>query len=323
MSVLLLLGVDVCFLFAQDSDAAAAIHISDPRSCFTQKAEGCCCCCCGRSSQCAQQSSVNGYAFLDCFILLKTRCNSWCDALNASPRGAMGEEWNLSQSLLGRTNWPAVLVYVLCLSLCFLSQHARPDLPVVDVWSAAISFDIFPPPAVDRWNPKLPLTWGSAMGSLSVCSVPLLFLLPSPRPIHFSHNLPGVQEELRETKPKAEEDALGLVPYDGDSSDEEEERTLCSKADSRSWLLAVVSPPPRIPALTRTRLLKSASSSLVPFSDSVKKKNPFCIVLMKMPVCHILYSSFQRIEFLTFVWWSLQTGQHPSTPPPSPFPTPH
>lgn len=46
----------------------------------------------------------------------------------------------------------------------------------------------------------------------------------------------GVQEELRETKPKpkVEEDALGLVPYDGDSSDEEEERTLCSKADSRS-----------------------------------------------------------------------------------------
>lgn len=178
MSVLLLLGIDVCFSFAQDSDAAAAIHISDPCSCFTQKAEGCCCC--GRSSQCAQQSSVNGYAFLDWFILLKTRCISWCDALNASPRGAMGEEWNLSQSLLGRTNWPAVLVYVLCLSLCFLSQHARPDLPVVDVWSAAISFDIFPPPAVDRWNPKLPLTWGSAMGSLSVCSVPLLFLLPSP-----------------------------------------------------------------------------------------------------------------------------------------------
>ncbi|XP_070702688.1 KH homology domain-containing protein 4-like [Pempheris klunzingeri] len=41
----------------------------------------------------------------------------------------------------------------------------------------------------------------------------------------------GVQEEVREKKSKADEDASGLVPYGEDSSDEEEERTRSSKTD--------------------------------------------------------------------------------------------
>ncbi|KAL6112836.1 uncharacterized protein ACO6RY_11260 [Pungitius sinensis] len=41
----------------------------------------------------------------------------------------------------------------------------------------------------------------------------------------------GVQDKVSEKKSKVEEDASGLVPYGGDSSDEEEDRTRSSKAD--------------------------------------------------------------------------------------------
>ncbi|XP_070761434.1 KH homology domain-containing protein 4-like [Enoplosus armatus] len=42
----------------------------------------------------------------------------------------------------------------------------------------------------------------------------------------------GVQEEVCEKRSKVDEDASGLVPYGGDSSDEEEERTRSSKTDN-------------------------------------------------------------------------------------------
>ncbi|XP_039991466.1 KH homology domain-containing protein 4-like [Xiphias gladius] len=42
----------------------------------------------------------------------------------------------------------------------------------------------------------------------------------------------GVQEDMCEKKSKVDEDASGLVPYGGDSSDEEEERTRSSKTDN-------------------------------------------------------------------------------------------
>lgn len=204
-----------------------------------------------------------GTVFLDLLRLgehFLVRCMKWIP-----PVEEWGRSGDLYDSLIGRTNWPAVLVYVLCLSLCFLSQHASPDLPVMDVWSAAISFDIFPPLAVDHWNPKLLLTWGSTMGSLFVCSLPLS--LPSPpSPLHFYWDLSGVQEELCEKKSKVEEDASGLVPYEGDSSDEEEERTLSSKTD-QSWLPPVLSQPPRIPTGT-----KSASSWSMQFSNPKRKR---------------------------------------------------
>lgn len=49
--------------------------------------------------------------------------------------------------------------------------------------------------------------------------------------LYFYCDVSGVQEELCEKKCKVEEDASGLVPYGGDSSDEEEERTRSSKTD--------------------------------------------------------------------------------------------
>lgn len=103
------------------------------------------------------------------------------------------------------------------------------DLPVMDVCCAAVSFDIFPPLAVDETNSKTSLTWGSAMGfhlvlALSVMP-PLSFCLSL-----FYCVLTDFQELVCK-KPKVDEDASGLVPYGGDSSDEEEERPHCSKTD--------------------------------------------------------------------------------------------
>ena len=49
--------------------------------------------------------------------------------------------------------------------------------------------------------------------------------------LYFYCDLSGVQDEPREKKCKVAEDASGLVPYGGDSSDEEEERTRSSKTD--------------------------------------------------------------------------------------------
>ncbi|KAG7233337.1 hypothetical protein INR49_007182 [Caranx melampygus] len=42
----------------------------------------------------------------------------------------------------------------------------------------------------------------------------------------------GVHQDVCEKKSKVDEDASGLVPYGGDSSDEEEERTRSSKTDN-------------------------------------------------------------------------------------------
>ncbi|KAM6950526.1 KH homology domain-containing protein 4-like [Lycodopsis pacificus] len=74
---------------------------------------------------------------------------------------------------------------------------------------------------------------------------PPFFVAPAPvarkRPRHVVTEdpvgVPGiaasmaVQEEVSEKKSKVDEDASGLVPYGGDSSDEEEERTRSSKTD--------------------------------------------------------------------------------------------
>lgn len=112
----------------------------------------------------------------------------------------------------------------------------------MDVCSAAVSFDIFPPWLWITRTQKLLLTWGSSMGFLLVL---FPFSLSSSPPLSLSClpsfcfclsifivPLTGVQEELCEKKSKVDEDASGLVPYGGDSSDEEEERTHSSKADN-------------------------------------------------------------------------------------------
>lgn len=174
------------------------------------------------------------------------------------PAEQWGRSGDLSECPLGGTNWRAVLVYVLCLSLCFLSQHARPDLPVVDVWIRC-HFIWYLPSRLWITGTLNSCLHGAPQWVLSLFALSLSFFSPffPPDPsFFFSRNLPGVQEELRETKPKVEEDALGLVPYEGDSSDdEEEERTLGSKKDSRLWRVAVVSPPTRTPSLSHSLTL--------------------------------------------------------------------
>lgn len=64
----------------------------------------------------------------------------------------------------------------------------------------------------------------------------LLFFSPLPPSLsllslHFHYTLTGIDEEQCEKKSKVAEDASGLVPYGGDSSDEEDERTHSSKTD--------------------------------------------------------------------------------------------
>ncbi len=117
-----------------------------------------------------------------------------------------------------------------------------PDLPVMDVCSAAVSFDIFPPLAVDQTNSKTTANMGLLNGFpfclvLSLCPPsPSLSCVPSSfyfsLSLYFYCALTGVQEDVCEKKSKVDEDASGLVPYGGDSSDEEEERTRSSKTDN-------------------------------------------------------------------------------------------
>lgn len=64
------------------------------------------------------------------------------------------------------------------------------------------------------------------------------FLFPSPPTLvsvllslHFYYALTGVQADQCMKKSKVAEDASGLVPYGGDSSDEDDERTHSSKTD--------------------------------------------------------------------------------------------
>lgn len=49
--------------------------------------------------------------------------------------------------------------------------------------------------------------------------------------LHFYYALSGVQADQCMKKSKVAEDASGLVPYGGDSSDEDDERTQSSKTD--------------------------------------------------------------------------------------------
>ena len=159
------------------------------------------------------------------------------------PRGGWGRS--------GRPVWISPLVepsntvflYMsFCLSLVFsLNMCPRTCL----FWMCAVlPFDLIssPPWLWIKRTQKPPLTWGSSMGFLFVlllCLSPSLFASLSLSHVSFllvsslflCCALTGVQEDVCEKKSKVDKDASGLVPYGGDSSDEEEERTHSSKTD--------------------------------------------------------------------------------------------
>lgn len=96
------------------------------------------------------------------------------------------------------------------------------DLPVMDVCCGAVSFDLSPGCGsyeIKNYCSKTP-QW-----------VSFYFFFPPPLSLCFYYIHTGVQEEQCEKKSKGAEDASGLVPYGGDSSDEEDERTHSSKTD--------------------------------------------------------------------------------------------
>lgn len=108
------------------------------------------------------------------------------------------------------------------------------------------------PLAVDQTNSKTTANMGLLNGFpfcflLLLCLPPFSFLFFScsylPPFFYFSLSLSiflfflycalaGVQDEVCEKKPKVFSDTSGLVPYGGDSSDEEEERSRSSKTDN-------------------------------------------------------------------------------------------
>lgn len=143
------------------------------------------------------------------------------------------EEWG-SGDLCERLRWPNSLTCSSCICFfvfpLFSLSTCAVDVPVLDVCSAAVSFDIFSslPPALDQIT--------AFAGAPQWVSSLFLSLVSPPRPhLLFSIlRLPptGAQEEVCVKKNKLSEDSSGLVPYGGDSSDDEEERTRCSKAEN-------------------------------------------------------------------------------------------
>lgn len=161
-----------------------------------------------------------------------------------SPLGGMGEEW--------RPVWPFQLVeptdtlflYMFFVSLFFFSLSLNMCLWTGLLWTC----DVLPLRIKPTKNP--PLTWASWLGFLFhfvrlLCPPPLStpdsLSLTSPNSLpaclslfvslsfSLAPSLTGVPEDAHGKKFKAVEDAAGLVPYGGDSSDEEEERTHSSK----------------------------------------------------------------------------------------------
>lgn len=107
-------------------------------------------------------------------------------------------------------------------------------------------FDIFPPPALDQTNSKTTPYVGLLTGFPFVFVLFLSLLTPllpcfspmSPTFPFFSlffsifFVITGVDEEVSVKKTKVSVDTSGLVPYGGDSSDEEDERTHSSKTEN-------------------------------------------------------------------------------------------
>lgn len=165
------------FFFGQDSDASTTTSLCGSRPSYTQKAEGRCD---RRSSQSAHQHCIKGYAFLDFLKFWKPEYSHFfcrvvcCMKWHLPPVEEWGRSGDLCESLIGRTNWHAVLVYVFCLSLVFsLNMHPRTCL----LWMCALLpfhlISSLPWLWIIRTQ-KLPLTWGSSMGFLFVLFSPSL-----------------------------------------------------------------------------------------------------------------------------------------------------
>lgn len=74
-----------------------------------------------------------------------------------------------------------------------------------------------------------PLSTPDSLSLTSLNSLPACLSLFVSLSFSLAPSLTGVPEDAHGKKFKAVEDAAGLVPYGGDSSDEEEERTHSSK----------------------------------------------------------------------------------------------
>ncbi|XP_019121086.2 KH homology domain-containing protein 4 [Larimichthys crocea] len=100
--------------------------------------------------------------------------------------------------------------------------HQEPELPASSVVEEKVVERILMPPPPPPFVAPAPVARKR----------PRDVVTEEPTSLPISAASTGVQEEVCEKKSKVDEDSSGLVPYGGDSSDEEEERTHSSKTDN-------------------------------------------------------------------------------------------
>lgn len=243
------------FLSLQDSDASTAASLCGSRPRYTQKAERRSD---RRSSLSARQRRVNGYAVF-CFLIIWEPSTQifllWSCLLHemASPPVEEMEEWRpvWIPPLVEPTN--TLFLYMFFVFPLFSLSTCVPGPACYGCVLCCRFIWYLPSPGCGSNELKTTANMGLLNGflfcfvlslclpppffSLSLClpCLSLSYLRPSfcfSLSLCFYCALTGVQEEVCEKKSKVVEDASGLVPYGGDSSDEEEERTHSSKTDN-------------------------------------------------------------------------------------------